>query len=235
VAEVRRGRSDAIPQDSREPEVEITRDGPYRARGLPLVRMREVIEDGIGPVAWERGEPIEADPEVLLCRCGRSATKPFCDDSHLTNGFDGTETADRAPTAERQQHYEAIGITVNEDASLCAHAGFCATVRAQERWQTVQQVDDPDLRAELVAQLEACPSGTLTYTLPEGLESERPHEPEIAVVRDGPLWLRGGVRLVSSDGFVYEPRGRVALCRCGRSENKPFCDGSHKDAGFTDG
>jgi CDGSH-type Zn-finger protein len=68
-----------------------------------------------------------------------------------------------------------------------------------------------------------------------------PHfEPSIGLVQDtakcvsGPLWLRGGVRVVSSDGSSYESRNRVALCRCGASGNKPFCDGSHVASGFSD-
>ena len=50
----------------------------------------------------------------------------------------------------------------------------------------------------------------------------------------GPLWVRGGVPVVSADGTPYEIRNRVTLCRCGASQNKPFCDGSHASIGFTD-
>ncbi|WP_257790068.1 CDGSH iron-sulfur domain-containing protein [Acidovorax carolinensis] len=50
----------------------------------------------------------------------------------------------------------------------------------------------------------------------------------------GPIGLRGGVQLVGADGFAYEVRNRMALCRCGASKNKPFCDGSHISTGFSD-
>ncbi len=50
----------------------------------------------------------------------------------------------------------------------------------------------------------------------------------------GPLWVRGGIPVVSADGTPYEVRNRVTLCRCGASQNKPFCDGSHASIGFTD-
>ncbi len=59
-------------------------------------------------------------------------------------------------------------------------------------------------------------------------------EPSVAVVADGPLFVRGGVEVIGADGEPYETRNRVTLCRCGRSENKPFCDGSHAEVGFTD-
>ena len=51
----------------------------------------------------------------------------------------------------------------------------------------------------------------------------------------GPIYVRGGIPIASLDGTPYEVRNRVALCRCGASQNKPFCDGSHVDAAFRDG
>ena len=56
----------------------------------------------------------------------------------------------------------------------------------------------------------------------------------ITPYRDGPLIVRGDFRLVDADGVEIDPgRGTVALCRCGKSGIKPFCDGTHKKAGFT--
>ena len=66
-------------------------------------------------------------------------------------------------------------------------------------------------------------------------------ERSIAVVEDpakncsGPLWLRGGIPVFSADGTSYDVRNRQTLCRCGRSANKPFCDGTHADIDFRDG
>jgi CDGSH-type Zn-finger protein len=53
-----------------------------------------------------------------------------------------------------------------------------------------------------------------------------------AQICSGPLWLRGGIAVISSDGYQYEVRNRVTLCRCGASQNKPFCDGTHAAIGF---
>ena len=50
----------------------------------------------------------------------------------------------------------------------------------------------------------------------------------------GPIWLRGGIAVISADGFEYEVRNRVTLCRCGQSRNKPFCDGTHASIKFRD-
>lgn len=58
----------------------------------------------------------------------------------------------------------------------------------------------------------------------------------ITPYRDGPLIVRGNFRLVDTDGREIEPgRRTVALCRCGRSGIKPFCDGTHKRTGFSAG
>lgn len=70
---------------------------------------------------------------------------------------------------------------------------------------------------------------------------EREFEKSISLVEDpqnkvsGPIWVKGGVPVESSDGSTYEIRNRVTLCRCGKSKNKPFCDGSHIDESFNDG
>jgi CDGSH-type Zn-finger protein len=75
--------------------------------------------------------------------------------------------------------------------------------------------------------------------------TREPHEPDlrpsIGLVEDpaagvsGPLWVKGGISIVSADGVEYEARNRVTLCRCGASQNKPFCDGTHASIGFDDG
>jgi len=78
-----------------------------------------------------------------------------------------------------------------------------------------------------------CPSGRL-LAIDKQTGKVEPHLAQsIGVVEDpsiecsGPLWVRGGVPLISADGSNYEIRNRMTLCRCGRSENKPFCNGSH--------
>ena len=79
-----------------------------------------------------------------------------------------------------------------------------------------------------------CPSGRLGYDVGNG-----PIEPDlpaaIAVTKDGPYWVTGGLKVTMSDGRVLETRNRVELCRCGRSSIKPLCDGSHRDTKFTEG
>jgi CDGSH-type Zn-finger protein len=99
----------------------------------------------------------------------------------------------------------------------------------------LDEADDPDVRAELMAMVGRCPSGRLAYAvLPDPEPMEEAFEPSIGVEPNGPYRVRGGIPVVSEDGSPYEVRNRQTLCRCGRSRNKPFCDGSHERVLFTD-
>lgn len=216
-------------------QVRVTENGPYRVSGgVPLVRTRPIQSEYGEPVAWAPTEPVEAGETYELCRCGASATKPFCDEVGCTRGFDGTEVADRGPRAARMRVHDGDGVQVTDDRSLCTHVGFC-TNRWTHVWEMVRESSDPDVRTEMVAMISRCPSGRLG-SRPTGAatDDEPAFPPSVAVVRDGPLWVRGGIELLGADGAAYEIRNRMTLCRCGRSGNKPFCDGTHAEVGFRD-
>ena len=216
--------------------VRISEDGPYEVDGSPpLVRTAQIETEFGEPIGWEEPTPIDAPAEFDLCRCGRSSRKPFCDASHETTRFDGTEVADRRPRAERVRVLEGDGVVLTDDISLCTHAGHCAD-RFTDVWEMIRRTSDPEVRARLQHMVDLCPSGRIAHAATADAEPDEPEfEPSIAVIRDGPLWVRGGIPVESADGTTYEVRNRVTLCRCGRSSNKPFCDGTHKVVGFRDG
>jgi CDGSH-type Zn-finger protein len=217
--------------------VRIREDGPYEVTGSPpLVRTAQVETEFGEPIGWEEDTPIDAPGAGFdLCRCGRSSHKPFCDASHETVGFEGTEVADRGPRAGRARVIKGRGVVMTDDLSLCSHAGHCAD-RFTGVWDMIRTTSDPAVRARLEHMVELCPSGRLAHAPAVDADPvEPPFEPSIAVIEDGPIWVRGGIPVESSDGTTYEVRNRITLCRCGHSNNKPFCDGSHKDVGFRDG
>ena len=87
---------------------------------------------------------------------------------------------------------------------------------------------------EIVAQIEKCPSGALSYYYnadEENAESPAPASIEIKIAAGGPLLMSGEVKIIHKDGSE-EIRKNAALCRCGLSQNKPFCDGSHRTSDF---
>ena len=121
-----------IPPERRHAATHITRkivvwpNGPYVVYGdIPLVRKSRVMSEHKEGVAWKKGERYETEETYALCRCGRSSTKPFCDGTHARVRFDGTETADPAPNAERQGILGGVGFVVKRDWPLCMGAHFC--------------------------------------------------------------------------------------------------------------
>jgi len=97
------------------------------------------------------------------------------------------------------------------------------------------------VRENFLRQVKNCPSGRLVAFERASGEAIEPTLPaSIGVLEhpaenaSGPLWVRGRIPVVAADGFAYEVRNRVTLCRCGASANKPFCDGSHYKIGFRD-
>jgi CDGSH-type Zn-finger protein len=214
----------------------VVKDGPYRVEGgIRLLRTAIATSDHGEPVDWEEGPDFASSETYELCRCGASATKPFCDDACERNGFDGTEVADRGSIAERRSPWQGKGVVLYDDRSICTHAGFC-TNRRTTAWTLAEEADRPEARAEFVAMIHRCPSGRLEFAEESDLDTmvEPAFEPSIGVEPNASYWLRGGIPVVSEDGAPYEIRNRQTLCRCGNSRNKPFCDGRHKRTGFSD-
>jgi CDGSH-type Zn-finger protein len=96
-------------------------------------------------------------------------------------------------------------------------------------------IDSDGATAEaIVATIRQCPSGALSYTLGSGEHRDREGPPAIRVAKDGPYQVSGGVVLETESWGEGVSREHYTLCRCGHSKNKPFCDGSHWSAKFTD-
>ncbi len=220
--------------DDHSQTIKIIAGGPLRVNGAPLYRLKPGRNAAGWPVRWKRGDDVEAPEAFSLCRCGASANKPFCDGSHKNAGFDGKETADRRPTEARRRKFPGSEIVMTDDESLCCHAGFCVREHAKA-WTLVENASDPETRKTLISMIQNCPTGRLEYyEPPDETPIERPLDPGIGIIADGPLWVQGGIPIESAAGETYEVRNRVALCRCGASKNKPYCDGTHTDVHFKD-
>ena len=190
------------------------------------------------PIKAAGGEEIEAGAACSLCRCGRSANKPFCDGMHAKIDFSGEEVADRGPIARRRVAYQGKGVTIYDDRSVCSHAGHCTDNLASVFKLDAEPWIDPEGagREAIIEVVGSCPSGALSYAEGDSADPvEQEREPAITRSKDGPYWVVGGIELQSADGSTYERRARYALCRCGGSKNKPFCDGTHWHISFKDG
>ncbi|HEY2276066.1 MAG TPA: CDGSH iron-sulfur domain-containing protein, partial [Steroidobacteraceae bacterium] len=111
---------------SGEPRVVVSRNGPYLVSGaVPLARQTIVADREGGSQQWRESDPFPLSESYALCRCGQSATKPFCDGTHRKIGFDGTETASRQPYREQAQLTEGPALALSDAEALCAFARFC--------------------------------------------------------------------------------------------------------------
>jgi CDGSH-type Zn-finger protein len=224
-----------------DPHIKVTKDGPYIVYGgLPLDVKTIGTNDEGGSWTWDSGRALDTGERYALCRCGQSSTKPFCDGTHMRIHFNGTETASRDDFARQAEVTNGPTMVLYDDRPLCAYARFCDN--AGTIWTLVKKTDDGEVRRIVAHEATSCPSGRLVVRDREtGEVLEPPLEPSISLIEDpamkcsGPIWVRGGVRIEAADGQSYEVRNRVTLCRCGASQNKPFCDGTHADVAFTDG
>jgi CDGSH-type Zn-finger protein len=221
-------------------KVVIIKNGPYRVSGsVPLAKQTISTNKEGESESWEQGHLFAEQEAYSLCRCGHSQKKPFCDGTHKQIQFDGTETASREPFSAQAKVFEGPAMQLADAESLCAFARYCDP--HGQVWSQVENNADPAVREHFVRQTGNCPSGRLVAIDKQTGKALEPELPvSIGLVEDpaqecsGPIWLRGGIPVVSSDGFEYEVRNRVTLCRCGASRNKPFCDGSHATVKFRD-
>lgn len=137
--------------------------------------------------------------------------------------------------AGKVREYEAAGISVSFDSASCIHVGNCVS--------GLPEVFDPKARpwvrpdraaADRIAEVVMrCPTGALHFRrLDGGADEAVPKATTMRQITNGPLYVRGDVEVQNETGEVIRHDTRLALCRCGHSANKPFCDGSHRTAGF---
>ena len=162
---------------------------------------------------------------------------------------------------KRKQRYEGKGVTVTYDPNLCEHAAECVRGLPKVFDTSRRKWIDPDAAEpqRVIEVVGRCPTGALQVEGGEKSESasgERPAGAEdtaandqrteneestmsernqVQIAANGPAIVSGTVKVATAAGEIVEEGSRVALCRCGESSNKPFCDGSHKDCGFDSG
>lgn len=131
--------------------------------------------------------------------------------------------------------YKNDQIAVMWEPGLCIHVGNC--------FRLLPKVFDPGTRpwvdvngnsADMIAKVVAtCPTGALRFERLDGGEQEQGSDEMVIDARpNGPLFVRGKLKIVEPGGHVIREGTRAALCRCGHSDNKPFCDGTHRLIGF---
>ncbi len=182
------------------------------------------------PILFRDGDVIPTGKQALLCTCGKSDKKPFCDGAHVAAGF----KSERDIEEEILQEYVGKGITVYFNRSICAGAGTCvqglpSVFKSGDGSNWI--FPDNDTVAKVIERVVACPSGALAYNLGQGVVTDERSVEKITIVKDGPY----NVEAVTLDKSGHPTNGsdtKYSLCRCGHSKNKPFCDYSHAENGW---
>ena len=140
---------------------------------------------------------------------------------------------------QRLHVYEGGGVTVTFDKARCIHSAHCvrnlpAVFNTAARPWVQPDKADP---ATVLAIVAGCPTGALHATRDDGSTADALVSSDITsihVMPNGPVFVRGNVTLVTGDDLALGSDTRMALCRCGHSANKPFCDNSHRTTGWRD-
>ena len=217
----------------RRGKIKVNSNGPYIVFGRVPLTKQTIIADAEGTAyEWRTSHVYPLLENYILCRCGQSKKKPFCDGTHSKINFNGTETASHKSYVDQAKEIDDPSLRLTDVEMLCASARFCH--RAGGIWNLIPQSSDAKARKIAIEEAADCPSGRLVVWEKETEKSIEPKlEASIGLIEDpqvgvsGPIWVRGGIPILSADGVTYEIRNRVTLCRCGKSSNKPFCDSSH--------
>lgn len=237
-------------------KIKILKNGPYLVTGtIPLSKKNIAINDNGDTIRFDdisNYNLAELGETYTLCRCGKSKNKPFCDGNHskIEDGFNGEETASINLASEKARVFEAKTLKLIDTVELCDHSRFCrrdggirklmeladydgdVTVKNSNKTSS----DSPTIaKKTAIKESELCPSGRLRLfdKKTKKCYDDMKFEPSIVIVYDnqkecnGPIWVRGKISIESAEGEEYEIRNKVTLCQCGKSENKPFCDGNH--------
>ena len=193
-----------------------------------------------------KGESLSTTVGTALCRCGASKNKPFCDGTHNVIGFSSanktSENDDikKIVIKDKRRDYPGKEITVHDNRKICSHAAECVNNLSSVFKLGSRPWINPDASKmnDIIDVVRRCPSGALSYSI-DGVEyrdTEEQRNPTVTVLKNGPYHITGGIELIGENIQFGEGASKehYTLCRCGASENKPFCDGAHKSSKFND-
>jgi len=133
-----------------------------------------------------------------------------------------------------KKEYKNKDITVVWQPDLCFHSENC--IKGSPQVFDMNRRPWIDLSTEstnkIIETVKKCPSGALSFYSNNAPQGEEASAVEITMAPDGPLLVSGEIKLVDGEGKIVKTGGKSALCRCGASNKKPFCDGTHNSIGF---
>lgn len=135
------------------------------------------------------------------------------------------------------KEYSNGELTVVWKPKRCIHAAICVNALPKVYDPNKKPWIEPENASidELKSQIDKCPSGALTYYIKGESENikDMASNTRVEVMANGPLLVHGTLEVKDAGGKTESKSGVTALCRCGASDNKPYCDGAHKKIDFT--
>jgi uncharacterized Fe-S cluster protein YjdI len=132
------------------------------------------------------------------------------------------------------KEYKKEDLTIVWKPKTCIHSEECV-----KRLPKVYRPDNkPWIQPEnasiedLKKQINACPSGALSYIVDREQVENSSVGTKVDIMQNGPLLIHGSLTIVATNGEIETKKQTTAFCRCGASQNKPYCDGKHKQVGF---
>ena len=201
---------------------------------LYLINDREikVIEN----LENSKGEKLSNIQGIALCRCGASRNKPFCDGTHGITRFSSKNADNNNKTSSKRKSYAGTKITIHDNRRICSHAAECVNNLSSVFNLNKRPWINPDgaITKEIIETIKKCPSGALSYSI-DGIEyRDYDGKQLVKVSKDGPYYITGGIELIGAEFPDDASKEHYTLCRCGTSNNKPFCDGNHSIINFKD-
>ncbi|MFA5295408.1 MAG: CDGSH iron-sulfur domain-containing protein [Methanoregulaceae archaeon] len=187
-------------------EITVSKNGPYIVTGEIPLKTEEICNDDEGYCRpWKERKTYPVQQQYALCRCAHSKNKPFCDGTPALIHFDGTGAGDRKPYRDGAGVIKGPSLTLADNEHLCIHAQFC--MRAGGIWHLIRQSGNAESWDTAIEEACNCPSGRLVvYDNVTGEAIEPEFEKSIVVIEypargeHGPLWIRGGIPVISADG-----------------------------------
>lgn len=226
--------------DNIRPKIMPLPNGPYYL-------INDMAPKVIDNLKNSKGEPLSTMAGIALCRCGASKNKPFCDGTHGVIRFSSKNSTskendiNKVTIKDKRRHYPGKDVTIHDNRKICSHAAECVNnlpsvfKLGSRPWINA----DGSGFQDIINTIRKCPSGALSYSV-DGIEYRDPKEqsnPTVTVLKNGPYHITGGIQLIGEHVEFGEGASKehYTLCRCGSSENKPFCDGTHRNINFNDG
>jgi len=205
---------------SKKPTISPMKNGPFLLKGIDSLVDAESNSNQI------------KESGVILCRCGKSGKKPFCDGTHSRESWEDTNKEPTKP--QKTRDYVGKNITIHDKSYACSKAGNCVAGSPKVFDPKRKPWIEPDAEAaeKIIETIRKCPSGALSYSVDGVLYNNYSDEPEIKVTKNGPYEVKGAIKLEGDAKPAVEEH--YCLCRCGDSNNKPFCDSTHLKSGFKD-